>query len=775
MENLHDRKLKRLVSDRGGKFLNHKFKALSEEHRFQNITSPEETPQHNGFSERANQSILVKTRCISNHSKLPKVYWAEAVHIDTVLSNIVLAPSRSNKSPFSLSRGLSPWLKNIRTFGCQAVIALQKGHREWKFGPYRCEGILLGFENNNTSYHILRTLDKKVIVTWHAKFNEDIFPGIAGPSGDLTVTWSSSNWPTDMVDEPHTAASVLVDEVQTDRLAPKGIESVVYEPHMPQEEVASTPVEAQTSLPSSPRPRIKVIGPWHPTLITSDILEQNILPYSRRANALVKLTSDDLRAFRQALKSTNKDAWVKANNKELGSMANLGVWAVVDLNPCYKLIGTTWVFKTKRNHLGEVFEHKACLCAQGFTQSPGIDYKTTYSPTGLFNSLRTLISFAETNSLSFHQIDVKCAFLNSPLKEMVYLPIPQGFNLAKDRQCFELRKAIYDPCVFHWGGDCPVWLYIHVDDIAIFGAVTSYFKSEISREFAIKDIGPDDLMLGVKVTHSSSEISLDQKHFTDSLLFSYGRQECRPVSTPLLPNENLSPSTKEEVIEFKKLSFNYQSAIGSINYLSMATRTNLLHAVSSLSKFLENPGMSHWKSFLHVLRYLCGSPNLGLVYSRNSYHGIATYSDADWGHSAEAEYKAQCDLASKILWLRQWAQECAVFHSVTPIPVYEDNQSCINAANGDCNINNKHMKLINIQLHFIKEEIRSSIIQLNYTPTSSMLADFLTKSVSHPALSRALATLDVLQLGVRRMLKIISIQTKTINTPSHNANKIPKL
>ncbi|MBW0580755.1 hypothetical protein O181_120470 [Austropuccinia psidii MF-1] len=85
MENLHDRKLEMLVSDRGGKFLNHKLKALSEEHRFQHILLPAETPQHNRFSERANQSIFVKSRCILNYYKLPKVYWAEAIRAATVL------------------------------------------------------------------------------------------------------------------------------------------------------------------------------------------------------------------------------------------------------------------------------------------------------------------------------------------------------------------------------------------------------------------------------------------------------------------------------------------------------------------------------------------------------------------------------------------------------------------------------------------------------------------------------------------------------------------
>ncbi|MBW0484919.1 hypothetical protein O181_024634 [Austropuccinia psidii MF-1] len=363
----------------------------------------------------------------------------------------------------------------------------------------------------------------------------------------------------------------------------------------------------------------------------------------------------------------------------------------------------------------KVVEHKACLCAQGFTQSPGIDYEKTYLPTSRFNLLRTLIAFAATNSLSFHQIDVKSAFLNAPLKETVYLSIPQGLNLTKDRQSL----------LFHRRGDHPVWLYIHVDDIAIFGKDTSFFKSEISRELAIKDIGPANLILGVKFTQSPGEICLDQYHFTDSLLFYYGMQECRPVSTPLLPNKNFSPATEEEATELKKLSVNYQSTISSINYLSTATRPNLLHAVSSLSQFLESPGIKHWQGFLHVLRYLHGSPNLFLVYSRNCHHGITAYSNVDWGNcqvtrrlvtgylalfnncvvlwktrkqptvslsTAEAEYKALCDLTSEILWLRQWAQECAILHLTTPIPIYEDNQSCIKVANGNCNINNKRMK-----------------------------------------------------------------------------------
>ncbi|MBW0494929.1 hypothetical protein O181_034644 [Austropuccinia psidii MF-1] len=450
---------------------------------------------------------------------------------------------------------------------------------------------------------------------------------------------------------------------------------------------------------------------------------------------------------------------MEAITKELTSMASLNFWEVIDLDPGYRLIGTTWVFKTKRNHLGKIVEYKAHLCAQGFTQTAGIDYKKTYLPTGCFNYLHTLIAFAATNSLPFHQ---KSAFLNDSLNETVYLLVPQGLDLARDKYCLRLQKAIYvlkqdplawydrlkswlaasgfaacvlDRCIFYQNINHPLWLYVNVDDIAIFRTDESSFKTEISKELDIKDIGPADLMLGVKVMHLPNGISLDQQHFANSLLFLYGMQECRPVSMPLPPNNQYLPVTKEEALEFKKLAVNYRRAIGSINYLSMATWPDLSHAISLLSQFLENPGVTHWNGFLHVLR--------------NAYWGnCCTRKQPSVSLSTtEAEYKALCDVTSELLWLSQCLKECCLFSTIAPILVHEDNQSCINAANGDCNVKNKRMKHVDIQLHFIKEVIRSSAIRLIYTPSYAMLADFLTKSVPRPTLSRSLPCLSVILLG----------------------------
>ncbi|MBW0573661.1 hypothetical protein O181_113376 [Austropuccinia psidii MF-1] len=116
-------------------------------------------------------------------------------------------------------------------------------------------------------------------------------------------------------------------------------------------------------------------------------------------------------------------------------------------------------------------------------------------------------------------------------------------------------------------------------------------------------------------------------------------------------------------------------------------------------------------------------------------------------------YKSLCDLTSELLWFHQWCQEAEIYQFDNAIIVWEDNQSCISNANGNCNLNNKQMKNVDIQLHFVKEEIQSNFIKLQYAPTLDMLADFLTKSVTKNNLQRALTSLGVCGLGVRGGVK----------------------
>ncbi|MBW0557574.1 hypothetical protein O181_097289 [Austropuccinia psidii MF-1] len=422
--------------------------------------------------------------------------------------------------------------------------------------------------------------------------------------------------------------------------------------------------------------------------------------------------------------SASKDVWLAAISKELKPMDDLKVWDVIELSPAFKLVGTTWVFKVTKVHLCKVVEHKVRLCAQGITQTAGVDFEKTYSPTGRLNSLCTLIAFAAGNCLLFHQIDIKRAFLNKLLTECVYLSIPQGLSQDQKKFFLRLNKAIYGL------KQAPLAWYK-----SIFGKDVESFKAEISREFEIKNIGEANLMLGVEVTQNEDFIALDQQNFSESLLLLYGMSDCRPVAPPLVPNNHLSLENEVELSLFNSLGISYRSAIDSINYLRTATRPDLSYAVSSLSQFLEQPGINHWKAFLHVLRYLKGTQDLALTYLWDNNSGIVACSDVDWGNCPYTQ--------------RQWHEEGALWDSGLGLPIHKENQGCIDAASGNSGVNGRRMKHVDIQIHFVKEAISGAKTRLVYTLTSKMLADFLTKSVSWVVLVKALCCLCVLPLKAR--------------------------
>ncbi|MBW0535741.1 hypothetical protein O181_075456 [Austropuccinia psidii MF-1] len=392
------------------KVFSEKFHKKRIKNGFIHIFSPTATPEHNGFAERANRTILDKARCLLIRSNLPRSYWAKVVNTATFLSNLIPTASRNNKSPFVLWVSNLPRLKRLRTFSCKTFIMVQRKDRDWKLATTSEEGILLGFENYNSSYQILQLQDKKVVVTRHALFIEDNFPSLDKGS-DFT---DCSRW-VDTGDE-----NDVFFDFNEDTIENSGSQNPPEDHH-------------DNAIQESP----------------SSAVEQtceNLTPNNpRKITALISMEEVDPLSYSSAV-SGRKDSchWIAVIAKELEMMKNLEVWDVVNLEPHHKVVGTTWVFKRKKSPLTQT-EYKARLCAQGFAQTLGKDYSKTFPPTGRMHSLRTLIAFSVTNSLKFQQLDIRSAFLNAELEENVYLGIPQGLGFDKKKQCLKLKKGNLRP------------------------------------------------------------------------------------------------------------------------------------------------------------------------------------------------------------------------------------------------------------------------------------------------------------------------------------------
>ncbi|MBW0506582.1 hypothetical protein O181_046297 [Austropuccinia psidii MF-1] len=239
IENLHDRKIKTVVSDRDGEF----------------------------------------ARCILNRSNLPKSYWAEAVSTSTFLSNLTPTPSRSNLSLYVIWKGLPPRIRRLWVFGCRAIILIPKSQRDWKFNAVGSEGVFLGYENDNTTYRLLRLCNLNIVISKHVKFEENVFPRIQAPSlrdEAWIVPWNNQLESTETVDEFRQSGHSLVDELQKN----DSLHSVEDSSRLVDEaqESSSSATADENPVPAN-RPCIEVIGPRHPTLIMSSINSGNILPY----------------------------------------------------------------------------------------------------------------------------------------------------------------------------------------------------------------------------------------------------------------------------------------------------------------------------------------------------------------------------------------------------------------------------------------------------------------------------------------------------------------
>ena len=113
-------------------------------------------------------------------------------------------------------------------------------------------------------------------------------------------------------------------------------------------------------------------------------------------------------------------------NEEIKSMKDNDVWDPVPLPEGVKIIDCKWIFKTKRDSMGNVEKYKIRLVAKGFTQKEGIDYKETFSPVSSKDSFKTIIALVAHFDLELHQMDVKIVFLNGDINEMIYMVHPEN-------------------------------------------------------------------------------------------------------------------------------------------------------------------------------------------------------------------------------------------------------------------------------------------------------------------------------------------------------------
>nr|GEV63133.1 zinc finger, CCHC-type [Tanacetum cinerariifolium] len=233
-----------------------------------------------------------------------------------------------------------------------------------------------------------------------------------------------------------------------------------------------------------------------------------------------------------------------------------------------------------------------------------------------------------TFNLVINQIDVKTAFLNGDLEEVICMKQSEGFimpgNVHKGFVLKQSDKCVY--CKFD-KSDNGVIICLYVDGMLIFW--TNQDQVDKTKEFLlsiffIKDMGEADVILGIRIKREDKGIKITQSHYIEKILKKFKCDDCCPVSTPLDSTIKLMPNTSRDVDQLE-----YSKAIGCLMYAMTSTTPDIAYDVGKLSRNTSNPSTYHWYAIMRVFNYLNKTVDYGL-----SYVGFPSvlegYSDASW-------------------------------------------------------------------------------------------------------------------------------------------------
>jgi hypothetical protein len=511
-----------------------------------------------------------------------------------------------------------------------------------------------------------------------------------------------------------------------------------------------------------------------------------------------KLSSNHIpTGVHEALSDPN---WSRAIQEEMEALLKNNTWNLVSLPKGKKTVGCKWVFSLKYKVDGSIERYKARLVAKGYTQTYGVDYQETFSPVAKLNTVRVLLSIAANLDWPLHQFDVKNAFLHGDLEEEVYMNVPPGYTVSSgDQTVCRLQRALYglkqsprawfgrfslamkkygfqqsnsDHTLFlkHNKGRVTA-LIIYVDDMIITGNDTeeiSKIQRQLGTEFEMKNLGGLKYFLGIEVARSNEGIFISQRKYVLDLLSEVGMLDCKPVDTPTIQNHKFGenndsvPTNKEQ----------YQRLVGKLIYLSH-TRPDIAYAVNVVSQYMQNPSEAHMDAVIRIIRYLKYAPSRGLMFYKNNHLNVEGYTDADWAgsvsdrrstsgyftfvggnlvtwrskkqkvvalSSAEAEFRGMSKGLCELLWLKRLLTEIG-FEPKTEMKLFCDNKAAIEISHNP--VQHDRTKHIEVDRHFIKQNLEEKIIKFPFVRSEDQLADMLTKAVSSKVFHSSLDKLGI--------------------------------
>ncbi|SDA04035.1 BZ3500_MvSof-1268-A1-R1_C099g00544 [Microbotryum saponariae] len=780
--------LKVLRTDNGGEYCSRAFTEFCKTRGTRRQYSIPRTPQQNGRAERVNRSIVEGVLALLVDAHLPKTFWEEAAAYFVYCKNLCQHAALDKATPNSVWQGDHTTASALHPFGCTAWLTVAPELRS-KLDPKAVRVFFTGYDLASKAFRFYDTTTQKIILGRNATFLDTEFPGL---HGDPTEQDGDTHFASAPTTESQTVVKTWTPLPQV-RLDLQDVHhpdfSTYREPASAEESPDELDLIGRHSRDESPD-EIDFLTRHHRAFIAIDDDTSDT-----EAIQPVKSITSDPQTWREAMSSDKREVWAKAATDEFTSMRDdFKVFTIEDratVPAGATIVTSKFVWKTKRNALGEVTGHKARLVAQGNRQRDGIDFNETFAPVARFSSIRSLLALAAANGLHVHQADIDKAYLHGDLDHDIWMTAPRGFDLPSDK-VLRLRRSIYglkqagriwnrhidaslralgytatgtDHCVYSWLDDrqCPHYIALYVDDLLMISPELAEIERVISgldQRYGVKRLGPAEYILGIQIRRfDDGSIALSQERYImDVLARFHFDTTTRGTTVPMTPGLSLTAIPGQGTERIRSW---YLQAIGSLLYISLGTRPDIAFAVSYLARFANNPGRRHWIAVKHILRYLRATYRNELVYARGQARitGVVGYSDANWGACIDTSVSTMGYVfyiaGSAVSWSSKRqsrvadsttdAEYLALSHAgkegiylsqlleelhvqpVAPAHIFTDNEAAAAVAHDPVRVSGT--RHIRLREHFVRDMVNRGDISLSHVGTSDMVADIFTKAL----------------------------------------------
>ncbi|KAK3288036.1 hypothetical protein CYMTET_4491 [Cymbomonas tetramitiformis] len=503
----------------------------------------------------------------------------------------------------------------------------------------------------------------------------------------------------------------------------------------------------------------------------------------------------------QVLTSPDCTEWLNSIQDELEALVQIkGALQMMDeedIPAGVKLLEMSLVLKVKLDKNRQLLKRKSRICVRGNKQEYGVDYYDTSAPCTQLSSVRIVITLALNLGLVVYHMDVDTAFLNSVLEEDLYVRLPRGLVYGGHR-CAKLLKAVYglkqagkewfgtsyafimgydsrmqrsdvEPCLyFIRDTTLQVIILAYVDDCLVATNDKSWYDTFVASfhaQYACKDLGVLDLVMGIGVRWGSDTAYLSQSGYISQIISTYGLDDAKPASLPMSPGTALTPADGKGPMPYRAL-------LGQLQWVARCSRPGIMAAISVLSRFCATYGPEHFVALKQVVRYLKGTREYELVLRTASEPGgggtgpsrplpLSIYTDSDYAgckvtrrstsgiavflcgsliifssmiqksvslSTTEAEIIAMSEGAREVKYVLNVLD--SLVDICRPVPMYCDNQGAIHLATNY--VNNSRSKHIEVRNMYIRELIKAKDTEALYTGTDDNTSDIMTKPLALP-------------------------------------------